>query len=109
MGGKAEERFTMQIKECTRRRHNLDAEVVTKVNRLIRGTVRYLATAFSTCRGQFNGLDRWIRRRIRWMKDKRIWKTDNRRVKSRHISRRGFVLCREVYVGARQCRWGRPV
>ena len=69
-------------------------------NRVIRGTVRYFATAFTTCLGQFNELDRWIRRRIRGMKYKRMWKTDNRRLKSRHISRMGFVLCREVYVGA---------
>ena len=120
MGGKAEERFKMKIKECTRRSHHLDAEVVTKVNRVIRGTVRYFATAFSTCLGQFNEVDRWIRRRIRCMKYKRIWKTDHRRLKSRHIRRMGFVLCREVYVGTRegeetttprkgQYRWGRPV
>lgn len=101
MGGKAEERFKMKIKELTRRSHNLDAEVVMKVNRVIRGTVRYFATAFTTCLGQFNELDRWIRMRIRCMKYKRIWKTDNRRLKRRHISRMGFVLCREVYVGTR--------
>jgi len=101
MGGKAEERVKMKIKGVTKRSHNLDAEVVMQVNRVIRGTVRYFATAFSTCLGQFNGLDRWIRMRIRCMKYKRIWKTDNRRLKSRHISRMGFVLCREVYVGTR--------
>jgi group II intron reverse transcriptase/maturase len=101
MGGKAEERVKMKIKELTRRSHNLDAEVVMKVNRVIRGTVRYFAAAFTTGLGQFNELDRWIRMRIRGMKYKRIWKTDNRRLKSRHISRMGFVLCREVYVGAR--------
>jgi RNA-directed DNA polymerase len=101
MGGKAAERFKMQIKELTRRSHNRDAEVVTKVNRVVRGTVRSFATAFSTCLGQCNALDRWIRMRIRCMKYKRIWKTDNRRVKRRHIRRRGFVLCREVYVGTR--------
>jgi hypothetical protein len=101
MGGKAEERFKMKSKACTRRSHNLDTAVVTKINRGIRGTVRSFATAFSTCLGQCNGLDRWIRMRIRCMKYKRIGKTDNRRLKSRHISRRGFVLCREVYGGAR--------
>ena len=101
MGGKAEARFKMKIKALTRRSHNLDAEVVMHVNRVIRGTVRYFATAFSTCLGQFNELDRWIRMRIRCMKYKRIWKTDNRRLKSRHIRRMGFVLCREVYVRAR--------
>jgi len=119
MGGKAEERFKMKIKECTRRRHNLDTAVVTKINRVIRGTVRSFATAFSTCLGQFHALDRWIRRRIRCMKSQRIWKTDNRRLQSRHISRMGVGRCREVSVGARegeettprkgQYRWGRPV
>jgi hypothetical protein len=101
MGGKAEERFKMKSKELTRRSHNLDAEVVTKVNRVVRGTVRSFATAFSTCLGQFHALDRWIRMRIRCMQYKRIWKTANRRLKSRHISRMGFVLCREVSVGTK--------
>jgi RNA-directed DNA polymerase len=101
MGGKAEARFKTKIKALTRRSHNLDAEVVMHVNRVIRGTVRYFATAFTTCLGQFNELDRWIRMRIRCMQYKRIWKTDNRRLKSRHIRRMGFVLCREVYVCAR--------
>jgi RNA-directed DNA polymerase len=101
MGGKAEERFKTKIKMFTKRSHNLDAEVVLKVNRVIRGTVRYFATAFSTCLGQFNELDRWIRMRIRCMKYKRLWKTDNRRLKRRHIQRMGFVLCREVYLSAR--------
>jgi hypothetical protein len=101
MGGKAEERFKTKIKALTRRSHNLDAEVVLKVNRVIRGTVRYFATAFTTCLGQFNELDRWVRMRIRCMKVKRIWKTDNRRLKSRHIMRMGFVTCREVYLSAK--------
>jgi RNA-directed DNA polymerase len=101
MGGKAEERFKMKIKAFTKRSHNLDAEVVMQVNRVIRGTVRYFATAFTSCLGQCNELDRWIRMRIRCMKYKRIWKTDNRRLKRRHIERMGFVLCREVYLSAK--------
>jgi hypothetical protein len=100
-GGKAEERFKMKIKALTRRSPNLDAEVVMQGNRVIRGTIRYFATAFTTCPGQFNALDRWIRMRIRCMKYKRIWKTDNRRLKRRHIHRMGFVLCREVYLSSR--------
>ena len=101
MGGKAEERFKMKIKTLTRRSHNLDAEVVLKVNRVIRGTVRYFATEFTTCPGQFNELDGWIRMRIRCMKYKRIWKSDTRRLKRRHSEHMGFMTCREVYVGAR--------
>jgi group II intron reverse transcriptase/maturase len=100
MGGKAEERCKMTIKAFTKRSHNLDAEGVMHVNRVIRGTVRSFATAFTSCLGQFNELDRWIRMRIRCMKYKRIWKTDNRRVKRRHIERMGFVSCREVYLSA---------
>jgi hypothetical protein len=100
MGGKAEERFKTKIKMLTRRSHNLDAGVVRHVNRVIRGTVRYFATACTTCRGQFHERDRWIRMRLRCMKDKRMWKTDNRRVKCRHMQRMGVVLCREVYVSA---------
>jgi RNA-directed DNA polymerase len=101
MGGKAEERFKTKIKALTKRSHNLDAAVVTQVNRVVRGTIRYFATAFTTCLGQCNALDRWIRMRIRCRKYKRLWKTDNRRVKRRHMQRMGCVLCREVYLGSR--------
>jgi RNA-directed DNA polymerase len=102
MGEKAEDRFKTKIKALTRRSHNLDAEVVVQVNRVIRGTVRSFATAFTTCLGQFNELDRWMRMRIRCMKYKRIWKTDNRRLKRRHIECMGVVSCREVYVSAKE-------
>jgi hypothetical protein len=102
LGGKAEERFKRKIKAFTRRSHNLDAQGVMQVNRVIRGTVRSFATAFSTCLGQCNALDRWSRRRIRCMQYTRMWKTDNRRVKRRHMQRRGVVLCREVYLSARE-------
>ena len=101
-GGKAEERVKRKMKAFTRRSHTLDAEVVMQVNRVIRGTVRSFATAFTTCLGQCNALDRWIRRRIRCMQYTRIGKTDNRRVQRRHMQRRGVVLCREVYVSARE-------
>lgn len=96
MGGKAEERCKTKIKALTRRSHHLDAAVVLKVNRVIRGTVRYFAPEFTTCLGQLNELDRWIRRRIRCRKYKRIWKSDNRRLKSRHIAHMGCMTCREV-------------
>jgi RNA-directed DNA polymerase len=102
MGGKAEERCKMQSQERPTRRHHLDAAGVTPVNRGVRGTGRSFATAVRTGLGQFHGLDRWIRMRIRGMQEQRIWKTANRRVKSRHSSRMGVVLCREVDGGARE-------
>ncbi len=100
MGGKAEERFKMKIKEITRRSSNLDSEVVVKLNRVVRGTVRYFAASFTTGLGRFNALDQFIRRRIRCMKYKRIWKTDNQRLQNRYIKRLGFISCRDVYLSA---------
>jgi RNA-directed DNA polymerase len=101
MGGKAEARCKKQSKAFTKRSHHRDAAVVRPGNRVIRGTVRDFATAFSTCLGQCNALARWIRRRLRCMQYKRMWKTDNRRVTRRHIKRMGCVRCREVSVRAR--------
>jgi group II intron reverse transcriptase/maturase len=101
MGGKAEERFKDKIRALTVRSHNLDAKVVMAVNRVIRGTVRYFGAVFATCLGQFNQLDGWIRKRIRCMRYKRIWRTDNRRLLNRRIQRIGFVTCREVYLSGR--------
>jgi group II intron reverse transcriptase/maturase len=98
MSSKAEDRFKDKIRKLTTRNHNLDASVVLAVNRVISGTVRYFGASFATCLGQFNELDRWIRRRIRSMKYKRIWKTDNRRLKNKHIYRMGFVTCRQIYL-----------
>jgi group II intron reverse transcriptase/maturase len=98
MGSKAEERFKDKIRKLTIRNRNLDASVVVAVNRVISGTVRYFGADFATCLGQFNELDRWIRRRIRSMKYNRIWKTDNRRMKNRYIYRMGFVTCRQIFL-----------
>ncbi len=101
MGSKAEDRFKDKIRKLTIRNRNLDASVVVAVNRVISGTVRYFGAKFATCLGQFNELDAWIRKRIRMMKYKRIWKTDNRRFKNKYIQRMGFVTCREIYLKTR--------
>ena len=65
------------------------------------GTVRYFGAVFATCLGQFNQLDGWIRKRIRCVRYKRIWRTDNRRLLNRRIQRIGFVTCREAYLSGR--------
>jgi group II intron reverse transcriptase/maturase len=102
MGEKAERRFKDKIRALTRRSLNLDQGVIEKVNRVVRGTVNYFGKPlFSTCLGQFNELDHWFRRRIRSMKYKRIWMTDNRRLKNRYIQRMGVLTCREAYLSAR--------
>lgn len=101
MGRKAEDNFKDKIRKITRRSHNLDAKVVTKMNRVIRGTVNYFYTSFTTNLGQFNVLDGWIRKRIRCMKYKRIWMTDNRRMLNKYIRRMGFLTCRELCLATR--------
>ncbi len=98
MGGKAEDRFKDKVREITKRHHNLSQKVIVKLNQVIRGTVNYFGAGFATCLGQFNKLDKWIRKRIRCMKYKRIWMTDNRRLKNKHIRRMGFLTCREAYL-----------
>lgn len=98
MGSKAERKFKNKIRKATRRSHNLDSRVVVKVNRIIRGTVNYFCTSFTTNLGQFNYLDRWIRKRIRCMKFKRIWITDNQRLLNKHIRNMGFLSCREHWL-----------
>jgi len=98
MGGKAEDRFKDKVREITKRKHNLNQEVIIKLNQVIRGTVNYFGAGFATCLGQFNKLDKWIRKRIRCMKYKRIWMTDNGRMKNKHIRKAGFLTCREVYL-----------
>src|SRR3990172_4160733 len=91
MSRKAEDNFKNKIREATIRSHNLNSEVVTKMNRIIRGTVNYFYASFSICLGQFNVLDRWIRKRIRCKKYKRIWMSDNNRLLNKHIRRMGFL------------------
>jgi len=92
---KAEDRFKNKVREILRRCNNLEAKVIEKLNRVIRGVVNYFYTEFTTDLGQFNVLDKWIRKRIRCMKFKRIWMTDNKRLWNKHISRMGLTSCRE--------------
>lgn len=100
MGEKASGRFKGKIKAITCRSHNLDANVVLDLNRVIRGTVRFFCASFTTGLGRFNALDQFIRRRIRCMRYKRIWMTDNSRFLNKHIWNRGFISCRDVYLSA---------
>jgi group II intron reverse transcriptase/maturase len=100
MGDKAEVRFKNKIRDITSRSHNLDAKIVVDLNRVIRGTVRYFSASFTTGLRRFNALDQFIRRRIRCMRYKRIWMTDNQRFLNKHICNRGFLTCREVYLSA---------
>jgi group II intron reverse transcriptase/maturase len=94
---KSVEKFKNKVRELTQRSRNMDQEVVKKLNRVIRGTANYFATPFSHNRWLFGHLDGWIRKRLRCMKFKRIWRTDNFRLRIKHLKRAGLLNLRDFY------------
>lgn len=90
---KSIEKFREAVRKLTIRSRNLDAEIIEKLNRVIRGTVNYFATPVTTTIRQFTDLDRWIRVRIRCMKLKCISKCNNWKMKTKHIYRLGLLRC----------------
>ena len=92
----SKDKFKEKVRNITRRNNNLDSKVIKRLNYIIRGTVNYFYAPFTTNLKQFTELDKWIRKRIRCMKYKRIWKTDNRRLKDKHIKNMGLLSCREL-------------
>jgi RNA-directed DNA polymerase len=100
---KSREKFKNSIREITTRSHNLDKKVIEKLNRVIRGTVNYFGPKFSTMKTSFYKLDRWIRKRIRCMKHKRIWQTDNWRCSIKHIEKMGLLSCYDLYKARLHC------
>lgn len=96
MRPKSVEKFKTKIRALTIRKHNLDQEVVKKVNAVVRGTANYFATSFSSVRNLFRGLDGWIRMRIRAMKFKRKSRADNWRFRRKRFDNLGFVFLSDV-------------
>jgi RNA-directed DNA polymerase len=96
MRPKSVEKFKTKIRELTPRHHNLDQQVITKLNRVIRGTANYFATTFSSCGDRFRGLDRWIRMRLRCMKFKRKSRADNGRIRLRNFRRLGLLFLSDL-------------
>jgi RNA-directed DNA polymerase len=103
MRDKSAEKFKNAIRDITTRSHNLDKSIIEKLNRVIRGTVNYFGTKFSTMNTAFFKLDRWIRRRIRCMKHKRISKADNWRCTIKHIGKMGLISCFELHKARLRC------
>jgi group II intron reverse transcriptase/maturase len=89
MRAKSVENFKIRIRELTVRSHNLDAEVIVKLNSVVRGVSRYFGTWFTKCRKQFRELDEWLRVRLRCQRLKRKSRTDNRWIKIQHQQRAG--------------------
>jgi len=98
MRAKSVEKYKAKIRDLTPRHHNLDQEVVVQVNAVIRGTANYFATSFSSCVSRFRALDGWLRMRIRAMKFKRKWHTDNWRLRWPHFRRLGFTFLSDALV-----------
>jgi group II intron reverse transcriptase/maturase len=101
MRPKSVERFKVKVRELTRRCHNLDAEAIAKLNRVIRGTANYFGTDFTTCISTFTRLDAWIRMRLRCMKKKRKRVTDNYRIRNNVFRKLGLLSLAEL---ARACQ-----
>lgn len=91
MRAKSVEKYKARIRELTIRCRNLDARAVQRINAVIRGVARYFSTGFSTVTRQFERLDCWTRLRLRAMKLKRIWKSDNFKLLNRHLRRMGLI------------------
>jgi group II intron reverse transcriptase/maturase len=96
MRPKSVEKFKTKIRELTPRHHNLDAWVIEKLNRVIRGTANYFATTFSDVGDCFRGLDRWIRMRLRCMKYKRKSRADNGRIRLERFRRLGLLFLSDL-------------
>lgn len=103
MRAKSREKFKNSIRDITTRSHNLDKEVIKRLNRVIRGTVNYFSPKFSNMKTSFYKMDRWIRKRIRCMKHKRIWLTDNWRCTIKHIEKMGLLSCYDLHKARLHC------
>lgn len=93
MREKSVEKFKEAIRNNTIRSRNLDAEVIEKLNQVIRGTVNYFALPITTVIKQLSKFESWIRSRIRCMKHKCISKTNNWKMKNKYINRLGLLSC----------------
>src|SRR5206468_5015586 len=91
MRDKSERKFRDKIRELTCRSHNLDAQVIVKLNQVISGTAHYFATRWFTGRQCFRELDAWIRRRLRCMKYKCFSYHHNRRFRVKQFEQLGLL------------------
>ena len=87
MREKSVQKFKDKVRALTLRHRNLDGAVIGKLNRVIRGTANYFATAFSTCRWAFQKLDSWLGMRLRCMKQKRKNYNDNAKLRVGYFRR----------------------
>jgi len=99
MRDKSLRKFKEKVRELTRRSHNCEAQVLVKLNRVIRGTAQYFAPRWFTGREIFHKLDSWIRMRLRCMKFKRLNYEDNRKLRVKYYERLGLLSLESFCIG----------
>ena len=107
MRPKSLQKFKDKVRELTPRKRNFEAQVLTNLNRVIRGTALYFATPFFTAKESFHKLDSWIRMRLRAMKFKRKSLRDNRRLRDKNFERLGLLSLEDFVLRSRakeRCR-----
>ena len=87
---KSVEKLKDSIRELTIRSHNFSDDLVSRINAVTHGYVNYFATDFAQVKYQFQCLDRFIRRRLRSMKTKRITVYNNRKIPNRFFEKHGL-------------------
>jgi group II intron reverse transcriptase/maturase len=88
---KSLKKFKDNVRDITRRKYNLDAERIERLNQVIRGTALYFATRFFTAHETLHKLDSWIRMRLRCMKTKRKSSRDNKKLPNKVFARLGLL------------------
>jgi group II intron reverse transcriptase/maturase len=89
---KSVKKFQDKVRELTVRKHNFVAELIVKLNRVIRGTAQYFVVpSFATGRRLIYGLDAWIRMRLRAVKFKRKSRRDNCRMRLKAFQKLGLL------------------
>ena len=88
---KSVEKFKDSIRELTIRSHNFSDDLVKRINAVNQGYVNYFATNFANVKCQFLYLDRFVRRRLRSMKTKRITVYNNWKIPNRFFEKHGLL------------------
>ena len=91
MRPKSQDKFQDKVRELTVRSHNLDAQLIEKLNRVIQGTANYFTPRWSTNRSRLRTLDEFVRRRLRCMKYKRFSYHDNHRMELKEFTKLGLL------------------
>lgn len=97
---KSLEKFKDKVRALTVRKHNLDLDLVERLNALIRGVAQYFCASFATNREQFHKLDSWIRMRLRAMQFKRKNTLDNYKLRIRSFQQTYRLLSLESFFAA---------